>query len=276
MKFFSKISDLLFSSYVPVILSLFLALSLVTSMSSAAQKKQMNGSYELIKGLEYLKSVEKSSPDAANEFFRAKTESSQNEEAKSELLQSLNDDSIDVFSLFKEYVILGDSRALGFSHFGFLDYKRVFANGGDTISKSLEHIDKIKNLDPSYIYLCYGINDAGGSRWSTTDAYAADLLKIVQELQQAFPNAKIIVSSIIWISEGAQRNHPKWGRIYEFNPLCKQICLENGIAYADNDEICQILKADRLWSGDGVHLSKSFYHLWAKNLLLAAWEDGQS
>ena len=260
-----------------VILAILVTLSLLISVRSAAEEKHRNGSYELVKGMEYLKSIENVNPDTANEFFRSRhKEKAADSDEKAKLISDINDESVDVFSLFKDYVLLGDSRALGFSHFGFLDYNRVFASGGDTILKSLDHIDRMKKLDPSYIFLCYGINDAGGSKWKTTEAYVEDVLKVINQLEREFPDAKIILSSIIWISDGANRNFPKWGRIYEFNPACRQMCLENGITYVDNDEICGTLKEDRLWSGDGIHLSKSFYKMWAKNLWLATLEDSES
>ena len=65
----------------------------------------------------------------------------------------------------------------------------------------------------------------------------------------------------------------QWGQIYDFSEACRSMCLENGIKYVDNDEICLLLKEQNMWAGDGIHLSKSFYKFWAQNLYLAALEE---
>ena len=67
--------------------------------------------------------------------------------------------------------------------------------------------------------------------------------------------------------------NPMWAQIYDFSDACRTMCQENGIKYVDNDEICLRLKEERWWSGDGIHLSKPFYSLWAKNLYLAILEE---
>ena len=50
------------------------------------------------------------------------------------------------------------------------------------------------------------------------------------------------------------------------------MCTDNNIRYIDNEAICAKLKEEKMWSGDGIHLSKSFYKLWAQNLYLATLE----
>lgn len=227
-------------------------------------------------GLHYLAVAESADPLAADTFYREKQKERmnalKNSQEKQALIEGLKNDETDVFPLFKDYVILGDSRAYGFSHFHFLEYSRVLAGGGDTILTVREHMDKIKNLNPSYIYLCYGINDAGIGIWKTPQSYAAEVLTVINELREALPDAEIIYSSIIWISDGAAMN-PMWAQIYDFSDACRTMCQENGIKYVDNDEICLRLKEERWWSGDGIHLSKPFYSLWAKNLYLAILEE---
>lgn len=235
-------------------------------MSQSTQKNSLP-SYEVIKGTEYLKSADLYDPEQAEELFRRKEMEKQ---ASQKLLDDIKNDNVDIFTLFNDYVILGDSRALGFSYFGFLPYNRVFAGGGDIILTVREHMDKLKKLHPSYIYLCYGVNDAGRNLWDTTEDYIQDVLKVTDELHQMLPDSKILLSSVIWISDGARKRFPKWGRIYDFNIAYRQMCEETDVIFVDNDEICQILKDNQMWSGDGIHLSKSFYKMWAKNLYLAA------
>lgn len=260
-----------------VILAILITLSVFLGISGAAADKRANRSYEVVKGMEYLKAAENAPTDEAEALFEArqkeKAEAARSEEERAKLVSDLQNNRVDVFSVFKDYVILGDSRVLGFSHYKFLGYRRVLAGGGDTFIKALDHLNEVKKLKPSYIFLCYGINDAGSARWKTTEAYSADVYKVIETLQKSFPDAKIIVSSAIWISKGAEKSFPKWGRIYEFNPVYKQVCEETGAVYVDNDGICEILKEKKMWSGDGIHLSREFYQYWAKNLWLGAMEE---
>lgn len=256
---------------------LLILLISLTAVTISSRKNPSSASPELSEGLDYLASAESRDPLAADTFYREmqkeRMSALKNTQEKEALIEDIKNERIDIYSLFKDYVILGDSRAYGFSHFQFLDHSRVLAGGGDTIRNVRDHMNRIKNLDPSYIYLCYGINDAGIGIWKTPEDYAAEVLTVINELREALPDAEILYSSIIWISDTAEANYPKWGQIYDFSEACRSMCLENGIKYVDNDEICLLLKEQNMWAGDGIHLSKSFYKFWAQNLYLAALEE---
>lgn len=259
------------------IISAFLILiaSLIT-IALLSNHHFFSASSDTSDGLRYLTASEKADPSTADNFLREKKKSLAATGYTTKEIAAIKDDILndrsDVFSLFKDYVILGDSRALGFSHYKYLDYSRVLAGGGDTILKVRERMDKIKNLDPSYIYLCYGVNDAGRNIGETPEGYADEVLAVIQELEKALPDAKIYYSSIIWISDQAAINFPPWAKIYDYNVTCKTMCTDNNIRYIDNEAICAKLKEEKMWSGDGIHLSKSFYKLWAQNLYLATLE----
>lgn len=259
-----------------VLCTLIIPTCIIIGMAIADSQKSPAGSAETLKGLSCLEKMEKNDPAVAEEFHRTRTkeylESEQTKLEREKLIDDINNDRVDVFSLFKDYAILGDSRAHGFSYFKFLSYSRVLADGGDTIRNVRTHMDKLKNLAPTYIYLCYGLNDAGIGYWKTPEEYADEVLQIINELREALPDAKIYYNSIIWISDGAASYAP-WAQIYDYSSECRKMCEENGIYYIDNDEICMQLKPNKWWSGDGVHVCKPFYKLWAKNLYLATLED---
>lgn len=257
--------------------ALLILIAALLAVRLLAAGKPFSDLTDASEGIKFLTTAEEANPSLADDFLRAKKKerlaSIQRSEEKEKLKDDIINDRVDVYSLFKEYVILGDSRAVGFSHFKFLDHHRVLAAGGDTILKVRDHMDKLKKLNPSYIYLCYGVNDAGLKIGGTPEGYAEKVLSVINEIQEALPEVRIYFSSIIWISETAEKKNPAWGKIYEFNNTCRMMCTQNNITYIDNDEICLYLKEKKLWSGDGIHLSKSFYKLWAKNLYLATLED---
>jgi hypothetical protein len=47
---------------------------------------------------------------------------------------------------------------------------------------------------------------------------------------------------------------------------------ENGVVFVDNSVICKELK--HMWEPDGIHVVKTFYPHWGKNLVVAALEEG--
>ncbi len=189
-------------------------------------------------------------------------------------LRSEREDALDsgsIWGQFRDYVILGDSRAVGFWLFHFLDESRVIADGGNTIRDISAALDTIKALNPAYIYLCYGVNDAGIGYWDDGEAYAKEFDEHITELQSAVPGVKVIVNSILPATEGAMQASPSWRKIPDFNKAVKAMCAEKGVTYVDNEEIAAEYM-DTMWNEDGVHLHEEFYPIWAKNLLMGAIE----
>lgn len=169
--------------------------------------------------------------------------------------------------MFDSYVILGDSRAVGFYYFDFLEKSRVLADGGNTIRDVAAHMDDIRALQPDYVYLCYGLNDISIGYWDTKEEYVAELLQVVADLKEALPGVTVVVSSILPAQDPAFEKSSKWRNIPEWSEAVGAACAENGIPFADNTEICQTY-AD-LWQPDGIHVRPEFYPYWAANLILA-------
>ena len=190
--------------------------------------------------------------------------------AKNEIEENVNG-AASVWSEFKDYVILGDSRAVGFYYYKFLDRSRVFADGGYTIRNIPDYLDEIRVLNPSYIYLCFGLNDTGIGYWSTAEEYAAELDERITELQAAAPGVTVVVNSILPATEAAMVRSPVWRKIPSFSAAAKELCEQKGVAFADNDALAEQFM-DLYWDVDGVHLKPDFYQYWAKNMLIAALE----
>ena len=176
-----------------------------------------------------------------------------------------------VWEHFSDYLILGDSRAVGFIVYRLLDSSRVLAGGGLTIRNIPDYLDEVRVRNPAYIYLCFGLNDTGVGYWDTPEEYAAEMRQRIGELRQAAPDARIIVSSILPATEAALQKTPCWRKIPAFSDAVKGLCGSGGVAFADNSETAKKYMAT-LWDEDGVHLQEAFYPYWAKNLLTAAVE----
>lgn len=175
----------------------------------------------------------------------------------------------DIWSQFRDYVVLGDSRAVGFSYYGFLQDERVIADGGYHIRNALDALDTVRALAPSYIYLVYGLNDTGEGIWEEADSYHEECVEVLGKLQDAAPGAKIIVSSTLPVTASALADNPVWRKIPSFSAAMADACAETGAVYVDNTALAEAYM-DELWDEDGVHLMPEFYPLWAKNLIKGA------
>ena len=222
-------------------------------------------------GVAYLEQLEARDPGRVDEILRERREAQLAAEREA-LLQSLYSGEQDVWPLFTDFVLLGDSRAVGFWYYHFLDKERVLADGGDTIRKVEEHLDEIVALHPSYIFLCYGLNDVSIGFWNTPESYAEEMMEVVAMLNEAVPEAKVIISSILPATDPAFDRSSKWREIPQYSAAVEAACAENGVIFVNNDQIAA--EHMDLWEVDGIHLQIPFYKYWASNLIIAVLEGG--
>lgn len=235
-------------------------------------------------GVSYLESVEARDPETvlttteSNPETDKETEPTETSdpnglsEEQIALIEQVRSGEIDIWSMFHDYVILGDSRAVGFWSFDFLDYDYCLAGGGDTIRNIAEHMDEIIALNPKYIFLCYGLNDVSIGYWSEPEDYAAEIMEIIADLQEKLPEATVVVSSILPAIDPAFELSSKWRRIPEFSAAVGKACEEAGVIFVDNDAISA--EHSDWWQPDGIHVRQEFYPYWAQNLIVALIEGG--
>ncbi|MGN1307261.1 MAG: SGNH/GDSL hydrolase family protein [Faecousia sp.] len=240
-------------------------------------------------GLAYLEAQEQKEPAEVDAFLREREEQrrrlEEEQRAEEELerlraerraeyearIEAIESGETDVWGEFHDYVILGDSRAVGFYYFDFLEKSRVLAGGGDTILKIGEHMSEIVALQPKYIFLCYGLNDVSIGIWNTKEEYVADLLDYIAELRENLPDAVIVVSSILPARDPAFELSSKWYQIPDFSAAIAEACAENGVVFVDNTEICETYA--NYWQPDGIHVRPEFYPYWARNLIVGIIRD---
>lgn len=224
-------------------------------------------------GIAYLESLEQKDPGAVLQV-REQIYQRKIEEKRDQLVAQLSSGAIDPFSLFQNYVVMGDSRAVGFWYRDFLDKGRVLADGGHTIRNITAQMDTLVSLNPSQIFLCYGLNDTSIGYWSTAEEYVTEYIQIVREIQTRLPNATIVVSSILPARDPAFQKSAKWYNIPEWSDALGQACQENGILFADCDQLA--VDYPNLWDPDGIHFREELYPYWASCLIAAIlMEEGQ-
>ena len=200
-------------------------------------------------------------------------ERARQEAAWREMKEELVNGDADVWSFLSSSVIMGDSRAVGFYLYGFLPEHQVFAGAGNTIRKIEEDIDNVAEINPSELFLCYGINDHSIGFWSSGEEYAAEYLEILNTLRQALPDTDIYVVSTLPANATGIATESSWATIPEWNDVLEEMCAENGYGFVDCSELMEE-HAD-LYDIDGIHVQYSLYPYWAAEMVMAMYESEQ-
>lgn len=246
-------------------------LILFVRCTSGDKKAIASNATSVEQGISYLESLEAIGPDAV-ELKLKEQRSAELQAMHDERLRQLESGEISVWSLFEDFVVLGDSRTCGFIFDGLLDKNRVLAAYGDTIKAIEGHIPAMEKLNPSYIFLCYGLNDVVQIGWETPAAYAADYKIILDDLQARFPDAKIYVNSIFQCYEPAfSERWEKWRETPEYSAAVQAMCKEAGYYFIENENIDDSMSD--LWQEDGIHFVSSFYPIWATNMIMEVYDS---
>ena len=184
---------------------------------------------------------------------------------KEERRAALENGEVSVWSMFYDYCVLGDSRAVGFYFYNYLDESRVLAEAGNTIHDIPDRIAQLQTINPSNVYLCYGINDVSIGYYPTAEVYAEEMDKSVQMIQEALPNATIYINSIFPAQDPAFELSTDWYNIPDYNVAVKAMCEQKGYHYVDNNPVFEAHKD--LYDIDGIHFLPSLYDYWGANMI---------
>lgn len=284
-----KLLTVLVASVLVVMLLILLIVAITSDDEKDAPASEESSTFlhdegSVEEGVSYLESVEARDPETVLTTTESNRETDNDTEPtetsdpnglteeQMALIEQVRSGEIDIWSMFRDYVILGDSRAVGFWSFDFLSYDNCLAGGGDTIRNIAEHMDEIIALDPKYIFLCYGLNDVSIGYWSEPEDYVEEIMQIIADLQEKLPDATVVVSSILPAVDPAFELSSKWRRIPEFSAAVGKACEEAGVIFVDNDAISA--EHSDLWQPDGIHVRQEFYPYWAQNLIVALIEGG--
>ena len=231
------------------------------------------GSSEAVnEGIKYLKTLESTDMAAIENILAAQRQAKLDAEREQRMAE-LTSGEVDVWSLFNDYVLLGDSRGVGFYYYGFMPESRVIAGGGWTIRDIADHMDTVRALNPTSIFLCFGLNDTSIGYWNTPEEYAAEYEQVVAGLYEEFPNATVYVNSTLPVTEAAYAQAEKWREIPDYNAKVQEMCEKNGYAFVNNDVLAE--EHIDLWDSDAIHLQKEFYPYWAANMMMTVYDYGR-
>ena len=255
---------------VPVAIVAVIALVLILFISGLSGKEEQVS--DTAAGISFLQSLENKDPETVMAVRRG-IEQAKLDAKRDEMIRELTSGEVDPFSYFKVYVVMGDSRAVGFWYRNFLEKGRILADGGHTIRNAQQSIDTLVSLNPGIIYMCYGLNDTSIGYWDTAEEYVAEYMDTVKQIKEALPNATIVVSSILPARDPAFQRSAKWYNIPDWSDALGKACEANGILFADCDSLAD--NYPNLWDPDGIHFRKEFYPYWASAMLVATlMEEG--
>ena len=249
--FFEKNKKKIFLAAGILLVIIALALFIVQWRKNEKEKEALE------QGIGYLKSLEQKDLDDINGRIKA---------LKAEMILSqAEEEGAVVWRGFEDAVILGDSRAVGFSYYEFLPEERVFAREGGRITDTTDYIEDLKAINPGQIFLCYGLNDIQIGYWPEPEEYSAECAEIIEELTAELLYCDVYVNSILpVIGEGLEKSED-YSRISEYNSALENMCEEKGYTYVDNTSISE--ENVDLYEADGIHMKIDFYEIWAANML---------
>lgn len=232
--------------------------SLLTGCGSSAEDRQ-----KIASGISWLKNQENGNTADVKAIIRSQKAEKSREELD-EKLEQIDSGSVDIWSLFDDVVILGDSRADDFEYNGFLPRSKILAALGDYSKDALSYLDSVSQQAPHNIVFTYGMNDVDGifnNAGEFKEAYA----DVIRQFQERLPDSLFYVCSIIPVNEHALENDSDYQHIPEYNEAIRQMCSELGVDFIDLDDMLE----DRpdLYDTDGQHFFPDAYPIWGKSIL---------
>ena len=237
--------------------------AIIISNSNRSKKNK-----EIASGVKYLEDQEKGDPLEVDKVLKQQEEM-KTQAQKEAMMKKLTDGKTDVWSLFGTSVVMGDSRAVGFSYFGFLPQERVFADSGDTIESITKYEDAVIKINPTYVFLCYGMNDV--PYFKSADEYAAKYEALLKEFQGKLPNTKFYVSSILPVKDAAVAANSSLSGISDYTNAVKTMCEKDGFGYIDCTDV--VKDHSELYEVDAIHFKRDFYQYWAAAMMINVYQD---
>lgn len=167
-----------------------------------------------------------------------------------------NDGNVDYKQYFNDTVFVGDSITEYLSAAEMLPQKNVYAEKGKTVIKGLNDVAKLKYENPKRIIMLFGMNDV--VNFSNCNDYKEKYIKLVNEIKNNVPNAKIYIESPTPIRSDAEKSATGFTnkRLNEFRQAAKEVAEETDSEYID---ITQIIVNDDFFEVDGIHFKRNFY-----------------
>ncbi|MDD6712382.1 MAG: GDSL-type esterase/lipase family protein [Sharpea porci] len=213
-------------------------------------------------GRNYLKSLEKGNVNTVKSKIDEQNKKDEIAQARKMLAEKTTDQN-KIWSSFKDYVLIGDSRVETFNV--YLPKSNVLAKKGARIETVDGYLPTIKSLNPKYVFICFGLNDASIPVNWNEDKYVAKYESYLKKIQNVVPNATIYVNSILPVQAGPMKKHPFYSHLANYNVKLKAMCERDHYKYIDLSDLVETYPDG--YEPDGEHFKVSFYKYWGYRLL---------
>jgi lysophospholipase L1-like esterase len=172
---------------------------------------------------------------------------------------------------FQTAAFIGDSITKGLSLIEAFDSLPIMANLGLTLTKAKNNLEDWQADHVETIFILLGINDMT-YYYMDTETYIARYGELVSALETRFPEALIIIQSILPVTHDYLNPRITNENIASYNQALKEFCEQERIPFANiSDPFC--LKDGSLnpeMSPDGLHLFYRYYGAWLAQLRYVA------
>ena len=197
----------------------------------------------------------------------------------------------------QEYIdkltFLGDSTTYGLIHYEMLkdgkNTKQVWtpASGTLTLSQAsfativypetgeeITIVDAVTRSQPEYLVITLGVN---GVSFMDEDYFKSEYKKLVESVQTASPDTKIICQSIFPVARSYELlNSINNEKIDNANRWICEVAADCGVKYLDTNSVLRDSEGwlpEEYHNGDGMHLATNSFTLELNNLRTHAWID---
>lgn len=186
------------------------------------------------------------------------------EEEKSENKDKKNTEPSSKEDILKNSVFVGDSITEGFSFYDIAEGRRVLAGKGDTTVKAMDYVGSVKEINPTNVFILYGMNDL--LYFPKDEDFIAQYSKLIQSIKKEVPSAHVYVQSIFPIAafaENVELNMTN-ARIDELNKKLINMCVKEKVNYIDVNT--SLKGKENYFEPDGKHVKANFYEVWLETL----------
>lgn len=257
------------------LLAAALLLSLLCGLAGCGSKNEVG-----FPGADYIRALETQDPGIVDRTLKQRAEARR--EAERELLRQekekrlaeieamfdrLESGEEDVWPLFEDYFILGDSRAAEFSGLTKLDDNRIFGQYGATINTIPDELYRAKEKNPAYLFLIFGLNDIRW--WDTPEAFTEVYRKRLEYVREQLPDTVVFVNCIFPCTGKAFEKYDVWRRAPEYNEALREMVAQTDCVFLACDDIYD---PGEHFRSDGIHFTAEFYRLWGIRMLRAVYD----
>ena len=169
----------------------------------------------------------------------------------------------DIFKI-NNGLMIGDSFIEGMDCYNMVYKSNTIWKRGQRADNLGTILNEVYSINPKILVIGVGTNDL--KLWKEDiQKYIYYYKHNISEIKRILPNTKIAVLGILKPSDNRIKINPYYKLYKDYNTELEKLCLEEDIIFIDSNYLFN--EADNLYQRDGIHVKRSFYHLWIKDII---------